>query len=77
MYTIRLRVHDEVYEKLMWLLKKFSKDELQVIRENDDFLSVQEYLQKELQEVEEGQIEYLSLDQLDNDLESSIDKHED
>jgi hypothetical protein len=77
MHTIRLRVHDKVYEKLMWLLEKFTKDELQVIRENNDFISVKEYLQKELQSVEDGKIEYLGLDQLDHDLESSIKKHED
>jgi len=61
MYTIRLRVHDKVYEKLMWLLEKFSKEELQVIRENDDFLSVKEYLQQELLQIEEDKVEYLNL----------------
>jgi transcriptional/translational regulatory protein YebC/TACO1 len=77
MYTIRLRVHDKVYEKLMWLLEKFSKEELQVIRENDDFLSVKEYLQQELLQIEEDKVEYLNLDQLESDLESSIKKYED
>ena len=43
---------------------------------NDVFISIQEYLKKELEEVENGTTEFVSIDQLDNELETTIKKHE-
>jgi ribosome-associated translation inhibitor RaiA len=77
MYTIRLRINDKIYKNLMWFLQRFSKEEIQVIEENNEFISVQQYLKKELASVEEGSAEYISLDELDRELESAIRKHED
>ncbi len=77
MQTIRLRVSNRIYKNLMWFLKRFDKDEIQVIQESDEFLSVQEYLQEELSKVEEGSAKFISLDNLENDLDDTIKKHED
>lgn len=74
--TIRLWVNDKIFDRLMWLLKCFTKEEIQVIRENDEFLSVREYLTKELEKIENGTAEFVSIDELDNDLETAINKHE-
>lgn len=49
---------------------------LQITKENQEYLSVKEYLQKELSNVEEGKAEYISIDELDKDLQSTIDKYE-
>lgn len=76
MQTIRLRVNDKVYKNLIKLLSKFSKEEIQVIEENDTFLSIQQYLEQELASIEDGSAEYLSIDELDNHLDATIDKHE-
>ena len=76
MQTIRLRVNDKIYNHLMWFLGRFSKEEIQVISENEEFISLQEYLNKELNKVEDGNVEYVSVDQLDNLLEDTIRKHE-
>ncbi len=76
MQTIRLRVNDKVYKNLIRLLGKFSSEEIQVIEENDNFLSIQQYLEKELASVEDGSAKYLSIDELNNDLDATIDKHE-
>jgi len=76
MQTIRLRVNDKIYHHLMWFLGRFSKEEIQVISENDEFISLQEYLKKELSKVENGNVEYISIDQLNNILEDTIKKHE-
>ena len=35
MQTIRLRVNDKIYKHLMWFLRRFNKEEIQVIRENN------------------------------------------
>ena len=77
MRTIRLRVNDSIYKNLMWFLHRFSREEIQVIQENNEFLSIQQYLKNELLAVEEGSAEYISLLELDKDLESLIQKHED
>jgi hypothetical protein len=76
MQTIRLRVNEKVYKHLMWFLNKFSKDELQIIEENEEFLSIQEDLYRELEKVEKGNAEFIDLQQLDDELESTIRKYE-
>ena len=76
MQTIRLRVNDKVYKHLMWFLSKFSKDELQIIEEDKEFLAAQRDLKTELDKLEQGQAEFMDLQQLDDALEATIRKHE-
>lgn len=76
MQTIRLRVNDKVYKNLIRLLSRFSKEEIQVIEENDTFLSIQQYLEKELTSVEDGSAEYTSIEELENRLDATIRKNE-
>lgn len=76
MQTIRLRVNDQIYKNLMWFLKRFNKEEIQIIEENEDFLSIQDYMKKELKLVEKDTAEFISLEELDSDLENSIRKYE-
>lgn len=77
MQTVKLRIHESVYTHLMWLLKRFNKNEIEVISETDEFISVQEYLKEELKIIESGDAEFINLEQLDSELESSIKKYED
>lgn len=77
MQTIRLRVNDRVYKSLIRLLSKFGKDEIQVIEEDDNYLSIQKYLKKELSTVEDGGAEYIDIDELEDTLDATIRKHED
>lgn len=77
MQTIKLRIHESVYNQLMWLLKRFNKNEIEVISETDEFISVQEYLNEELKTIEAGDAEFINLDQLNRELESTIKKYED
>ena len=76
MQTIRLRVNDKVYKHLIKILSKFNKEEIQVITEDDKFISIQKYLEKELAQVEEGRAEYIDINDLDNYLDDTIRKHE-
>jgi hypothetical protein len=76
MQTIRLRVNDRVYKTLIRLLSKFNKDDIQVIEENDTYLSIQQYLKKELSGVEDGSAEYIDIEELENTLDATIRKHE-
>ena len=45
MQTIRIRVNDKAYKNLIKILSKFSKEEIQVITENNAFISIQQYLE--------------------------------
>jgi hypothetical protein len=61
----------------MWFLKRFGKNEIEVINENEEYLSVQEYLKKELENMENGTAEFVSFNELDQELEATIRKYED
>jgi len=76
MQTIRLRINDKIYGNLMWLLGKFKKEEIEVITEDEKFLSIQSYLQRELNEIKEGKALYYTMENLENDLEEIIKKHD-
>lgn len=76
MQTSRLRVTENVYKHLMWFINKFSKDELQIIEENDEFLAIREDLHRELEKIEKGDAEFIDIQQLDDELEATIRKYE-
>lgn len=76
MHTIQLKIHDKVYEKFLWLLSKFNKEEVEIISENKDFITTSVYLQKELDEIKSGNATFISQDELENRLNQVIKKHE-
>jgi hypothetical protein len=57
------------------LLSKFSQEEIQVIEENETYLSIQQYLEKELASVEDGSAEYTTIEDLENRLDATIRKN--
>ncbi|RLD56085.1 MAG: tRNA pseudouridine synthase A [Bacteroidetes bacterium] len=77
MQTITLQVNNDIYKNLMWFLSKFKKEEIHIIQENKRFLSVQEYLQNELNNIEEGETGFIGIEQLEEELEETIRKYED
>jgi hypothetical protein len=76
MHTVRLRVNDRVYDKLKGLLGKFSKDEVEVIPETNDFIITQKYLSGELNEILNGKAKFMELDEVEQRLENIIRKNE-
>jgi hypothetical protein len=77
MHTIRLKISDQVYDKVVWLLSKFSKDEIEIVPDNSTFTDNQRYLQSELNEIDEGKAHFVSFGELDEKLEKIIKNHED
>jgi hypothetical protein len=49
---------------------------MQVIEEDDTYISTQKYLEKELATVEEGKAEYIDMEELEKSLEATIRKYE-
>jgi hypothetical protein len=76
MHTIRLKVNDKIYEKLLWLLSKFSKDEIEIVIESSSFSNDQKYLEKELNEIISGQAKFIGVEEVEERLEKSIKQHE-
>ena len=76
MHTVRLRVNDRVYDKLIGLLGNFSKDEVEVIPETNDFIMTQKYLSGELNEILSGKAKFMELDEVEQRLENIISKNE-
>ncbi len=76
MHTIRLRINDKVYDRFLWLLSKFNKDEVEIVSDDLGFISTQEYLQKELEEINSGEAVFYSQQELDNSLDKVIGKYE-
>jgi hypothetical protein len=56
MRTITLQIDDSVSDKFLWLLDRFSKDEIKIL-DQSDYVSDEEYLRG----IEEG----VTLDKLD------------
>ena len=75
MQTIQLKVSEKVYEKLMALLSRFGKGDVEIV--SDDFVSERDYLQKELDEIKSGKAEFYSQDELEKRTEELISKYED
>jgi hypothetical protein len=61
MHTIRLRINDQVYDKIIWLLGKFSKDEVEIVVDDPKFLETKMYLESELDEIKSGKAKFLTL----------------
>ncbi|MCA2652990.1 MAG: hypothetical protein IM473_21495 [Microcystis sp. M015S2] len=71
MRTITLQIDDSISEKFLWLLDRFSRDEIKIL-EQSDYVSDDEYLRgiegmiQTIQAARDESIEQsLSLDQLD------------
>lgn len=76
MHTLRLRVNDRVYDKFIWLLSKFNKDEIEIIPETNDFTKNQKYLAGELNEILNGKAKFIEMEEAEERLENIIKKNE-
>ena len=75
MKTIKLEVNNNIYDKLIWLLKQFNSEDLKIETEKD--ASIKKYLQNQLKELDSESAEFLSMEELDIKLEKTISKYED
>lgn len=76
MHTLKLKIDDKVYDKLIWLLGKFTKDEIEIIMDENETQETKKYLQDELNDMISGKASYLSVNETEQRLETIIRKHE-
>ncbi len=77
MRTLRLKINDKVFDKVVWLLSKFGKEEVEVINEDTEFFKTQEYLERELKEIEMGNANFIEMEEAESRLENAIKRRED
>lgn len=73
MKSLELRVNERIYRKLLWLLSQFSSEDLIIVGKEKE---VQEYLDQELQEIDNENAEFLTVQDLEVMLEDRVQKHE-
>jgi hypothetical protein len=76
MHTLKLIVNDDVYDKLVGFLSKFSKDEIDIVSDISEFERNKKYLEGELREILNGEAHFMEINEAEHRLESIIKKHE-
>ena len=77
MLTVRLNIKENALDRVLQSLKAFTPDELVVINEDQNYLANQKYLHKELEEINNGNAEFVSHEELESSLHEVIAKYED
>jgi hypothetical protein len=77
MHTLKLKINDQVYDKFIWLLEKFTKDEVEIIMDESNFNGTKKYLDAELDEITSGKAKFFTVNEAEQRLENLIKKHED
>jgi len=58
-------------------MNTFKKEGIYSTNENDGYVSTQIYLQNELKDIDNGKSKFININQLDNELETTIISYED
>ena len=58
------------------VLSKFSKDYVEIVVENSTFSNDKNFLEKELNEIHAGEAKFIGVEEAEEQLEKSINKHE-
>jgi hypothetical protein len=74
MHTIKLKIKDKIYDKLLLLLGKFDKSELEIITDDGDFDDQKRYLESELREMRSGKAQFIGLEDLDTRLDNILNE---
>lgn len=77
MHTLKLKIDDKVYDQLIGLLGRFTKDEVEIIMEENEVQETKKYLQEELDNMISGKATFLSVNETEQRLETLIRKYED
>jgi hypothetical protein len=77
MLTVRLNIKENALDRVMESLNAFTSDELVVINEDQNYLDNQEYLHQELEDINIGNGEFVSHEELERSLNEVISKYED
>lgn len=77
MHILKLRISDQVFDKLIWLLGKFSKEEVEIIDDDIEYQANKKYLHQEYREIMDGTADFINIQEAETRLEKIVKKHED
>jgi uncharacterized protein (DUF1919 family) len=77
MHTIKLIIDDRAYDKFIRHLGEFSKEEVEIVMDEPNFVETKKYLDAELGEITSGKAKFLSVEEAEQRLENRIKMHED
>lgn len=63
METVHLKINAKVYDHVMWLLKQFSSQDVQIV--SDDFIKVKAELDETLRQLDNNEMESMSLEEFE------------
>ncbi len=75
MHTIKLKIDDRVYDKLIRQLSEFSKDEVEIVMDEPNYAEIKKYLDAELDDITSGNAKFLTVNEAEQRLENRIRKH--
>jgi hypothetical protein len=76
MQTIKLKMSNEVYNKVLELLLQFGDDDVEIISDQDEFNETKAFLHKEFDEMKSGDAEFYDINEADEKFEKTINSHE-
>jgi hypothetical protein len=77
MHTLKLKINDRVYDHLIWLLGKFSKEEVEIVSDEEHFSETKLQLESELNEILSNNASFLTLNETEHRLEQIVRNNED
>jgi tRNA 2-selenouridine synthase SelU len=77
MHTLKLKIKDGIYDKVLFILNKFDKSKLEIITEDKDFNDNKRYLESQLKEITSGKSTIIGMEDLNARLERIIVEFED
>ena len=77
MATIKLKVSDKILDKVLWLLKQFNIEDLEIIESDVVFDENMSYVHSEFERLKSGKSTMYSIDEADEMLEKVIREYED
>jgi len=75
METIHLRINSKVYDHVIWLLKQFDSNDVEIV--SDEFLKEKAELEETLRLSDAGLLKYYTMDEFEKETDEIIKKYED
>jgi len=63
METVHLKINSKVYDHVMWLLKQFNAEDVEII--SDDFWKVKAELDESLRQIDSGEMKFFSMEEFE------------
>lgn len=74
METIHLQINSKVYDHVMWLLKQFDSNDVQIV--SDEFLKAKAKVNETLRKVNNGEMKFFSIEEVEQRTDELLKQYE-